>query len=49
MSRDALDLVTRMLDSDPVTRISINDALVHPWIAQHLGSQVITANSLQLT
>jgi calcium-dependent protein kinase len=37
VSKNAIDLVTRMLDSNPSTRISIHDALAHPWITQNLS------------
>lgn len=32
ISEDAKDLVGRMLDPDPERRITIEDALKHPWI-----------------
>jgi serine/threonine protein kinase len=32
ISQDAKDLVGRMLDPDPERRITIEDALKHPWI-----------------
>mmetsp|Transcript_62874 Transcript_62874/g.182396 ORF Transcript_62874/g.182396 Transcript_62874/m.182396 type:complete len:737 (+) Transcript_62874:64-2274(+) len=33
MSRDAEDFVLRLLDVDPVRRMSVADALRHPWLA----------------
>jgi serine/threonine protein kinase len=32
VSADAIDLISRMLTVDAAKRISVNDALKHPWI-----------------
>ncbi|CAN0479568.1 unnamed protein product, partial [Laminaria digitata] len=31
---DALDLLSRMLTFDPARRISVRDAMRHPWLAR---------------
>ena len=31
VSSHALDILTRLLDKDPATRLSASDALNHPW------------------
>jgi len=32
LTDDAKDLVTQMLEADPSRRITVEDALKHPWI-----------------
>lgn len=32
VSNEAKDLVVKLLDKNPSTRISISDALRHPWL-----------------
>jgi len=34
VSRDALDILKKMMTYDPDRRISAEDALKHPWIAK---------------
>ena len=34
ISEDAKDLVTKLLESDPSDRISLDEALKHPWFDQ---------------
>ena len=34
ISDDLKDLLTRMLEKDPVKRITIDDVLQHPWLRQ---------------
>ena len=36
ISTSAKDLVTRLLDSNPATRLTVEDALEHPWIKVRL-------------
>eukprot|EP00882_Tetradesmus_deserticola_P004978 GHRQ01005247.1.p1 GENE.GHRQ01005247.1~~GHRQ01005247.1.p1 ORF type:complete len:460 (+),score=164.08 GHRQ01005247.1:657-2036(+) len=37
LSADAQQLVARLLDRDPATRITAQQALAHPWLAGQLG------------
>ena len=37
LSGDALDLLKRMLEKNPVQRISVHEALKHPWIEKFLN------------
>jgi serine/threonine protein kinase len=44
VSEDARDLISRLLDLNPLTRLSVDDALLHPWLQQR--EDVLTANHL---
>jgi serine/threonine protein kinase len=35
ISEDAADLVTKMLQRDPVKRISALEAINHPWVLKY--------------
>jgi serine/threonine protein kinase len=36
VSKNAKELLTRMLDKDPYKRISADDALSHPWFKDNI-------------
>uniref|UniRef100_H2ZEA1 Protein kinase domain-containing protein n=1 Tax=Ciona savignyi TaxID=51511 RepID=H2ZEA1_CIOSA len=40
ISREARDLINRMLEKDPATRITLSDIKVHDWVTSH-GSVVL--------
>lgn len=42
ISPEAKDLVVRLLENDPMERISIDEALMHPWFSKF--SSADTAN-----
>jgi len=37
---EAIDLVVRLLEYEPLKRINLNEVLVHPWIVRHCDSKV---------
>lgn len=37
LSLEIKDLLVRMLDTNPVARISANEILRHPWFAENRG------------
>lgn len=37
---EAVDLVVRLLEYEPLKRINLNEVLVHPWIVRHCESKV---------
>jgi serine/threonine protein kinase len=39
MSSEAIDLMKKMLNKDPIKRISANEVLNHPWFTQTFSSQ----------
>eukprot|EP00835_Amoeboradix_gromovi_P002255 NODE_123_length_18841_cov_0.279693.p12 type:complete len:123 gc:universal NODE_123_length_18841_cov_0.279693:15218-15586(+) len=42
VSKDAKDLILRLLDKDPQTRITMKEALEHPWItSKDKGAELI--------
>lgn len=38
---DALDLLSRMLTFDPARRISVRDAMRHPWLSRFYQVEVV--------
>eukprot|EP00878_Enallax_costatus_P015992 GHUV01016768.1.p1 GENE.GHUV01016768.1~~GHUV01016768.1.p1 ORF type:complete len:264 (+),score=70.11 GHUV01016768.1:911-1702(+) len=46
ISPEAKDLVSRMLDRDPATRITGEEALSHPWFASTLGYIPVPSGSM---
>lgn len=43
----AKDLVTKMLDPDPKTRITAEQILQHPWIIEYTDNQLAIAQKLK--
>ena len=43
ISAEARDFVSRLLDRDYNSRMSAEQALAHPWIAQHCGEDGCSA------
>ena len=41
-SADALDLLSKMLTFDPARRISVRDAMRHPWLARFYQVRYVT-------
>ena len=39
ISDNCLDLINKMLDKDPLTRISMSEIFEHPWIAKYLKNK----------
>jgi serine/threonine protein kinase len=50
VSRDALDLMKKLLNYDPEQRISAEDAIKHPWIQKKAYEEIdpeVTCKALQ--
>ncbi len=42
LSPAGLDFVQGLLQRDPATRMTVSDALRHPWLAEQLGADACT-------
>ena len=45
ISEEAKDLICKLLDPNPVTRLSLRDAQSHPWLRESLGGGGATYGS----